>query len=63
MQQLCAICNLILIFATKDHLTIHDILADTVVVDYMSQYIYETEEDVIERKKELAKEKAEKSLY
>ncbi len=55
--------NLILIFATKDHLAIHDLLADTVVVDYMSQYIYETEEDVIERKKELAKEKAEKSLY
>ena len=50
-------------FSSKDHLAIHDLLADTVVVDYMSQYIYETEEDVIERKKELAKEKAEKSLY
>lgn len=58
-----ALMNFLLITLRRDHQLIHDILADTVVVDYASQKIYESEEDVIEAKKERAREEAERSSY
>ncbi len=55
--------NLFLVILRREHQAIHDILADTVVVDYASQKIYESEEEVIEAKKERAREEAEKKSY
>ena len=47
---------------TPTNSSIHDLLADTVVVDYASQRIFETEEDMLEyRKRE--KEQAETDVY
>ena len=45
------IVNLILFFATKNHTVLHDMLAVTVVADFSSQRIFETEDDLIEFKK------------
>lgn len=55
--------NFLLVMTRREHQAIHDILADTVVVDYASQKIYDSEEDVIEAKKERAREEAERSGY
>ncbi len=55
--------NFLLVLTRTDHQAIHDILADTLVVDYASQRIYESEEDVIEAKKERAREEAERESY
>lgn len=60
---LIALLNLLLVLFTKYNQALHDILADTIVVDYSSQYIFSSEEEVIERKKEIAKEKANNSIY
>lgn len=43
--------QLILIFATKYHTPIHDVLAGTVCVDMSSQMIFESTEELIEFKK------------
>ena len=48
---------------TKTNSAIHDLLSDTVVVDLQSQYIFESEEALIEYKKQLHKEEAEKQQY
>lgn len=42
--------NLILFFATKNRTPIHDRFADTVAVDINLQMIYQTEEEMIEKK-------------
>lgn len=55
--------QMILIIATKNNSLIHDLLSDTVVIDFASQMIYETEEDLIEAKKIAAAEKANKQSY
>lgn len=55
--------NFLLVMTRREHQAIHDILADTVVVDYASQKIYDSEEDVIEAKKERARDEAERSGY
>lgn len=62
---ICALLllNLILLFTTKDNSMIHDLLSDTIVVDYNSQFIFESEEEVLEEKKRKAKEEAEKTAY
>ncbi len=48
----------VMYFTTPTHSLIHDKLANTVVVDYASQHIFETVEDMIEAKKKAAAEKA-----
>lgn len=47
------ILDLVLFLFTKDHLLIHDIFSYTVVVDKSVQMIFESEDDLIEFKKEL----------
>jgi uncharacterized RDD family membrane protein YckC len=60
---LLLLLQLILLLATKRNAVIHDLLADTVVVDFASQMIYDTEEDLIAAKKQAAAEKANKTRY
>lgn len=55
--------QLILFLVTKKHSLVHDLLSDTVVVDFASQMIYDSEEDLIEAKKRVAAEKANKLSY
>lgn len=55
--------QLILVFTTKTHSTIHDLLAHTVTVDYASQMIFEDEEALIRYKSERARETAERETY
>lgn len=51
------------LLATKSHSAIHDLLAGTVVVDYGSQTIFRTTEDLIAHKKRIAAERAARSPY
>ena len=60
---LLLLLQLIILLVTKRNAVIHDLLADTVVVDFASQMIYDTEEDLIEAKKQAAAEKANKASY
>ncbi len=60
---LILLLQIILMCATKTNSTIHDLLSDTVVVDFASQMIYDTEEDLIEAKKKAAAEKVNKASY
>lgn len=56
---LIAALSLIFFFIKDTRPLIHDLLADTCVVDYASQEIYESEEALLEAKKESARMKAE----
>ena len=60
---LILLLQIILMCATKTNSTIHDLLSDTVVVDFASQMIYDTEEDLIEANKKAAAEKVNKASY
>jgi uncharacterized RDD family membrane protein YckC len=55
--------NIYCMITTQTNSTIHDLLSDTVVVDMISQRIFETEEELIEYKKELQREEAAKAEY
>lgn len=55
--------NLALVLATRNKSMIHDFVADCVVVDLASQLIFESEEALIEYKKQLAAEAASNSEY
>ena len=57
---LILVLELITVASTKTRSAIHDLLSDTVVVDLASQYIFESEEALIEYKKQLHKEEVEK---
>lgn len=57
------ILQLVLLFATKTHSFIHDILANTVVVDMQSQMIFDSTQSLISYKEELHKEETEKKEY
>lgn len=54
------ILEVVLFFATKNRTPIHDILAYTVAVDMQLQMIFDSEEELNEKKALAAKEKAEK---
>lgn len=49
---LMGVLQIIVMIATKTNSTIHDILAYTVVVDFQSQRIFDTEEEIIKFKEE-----------
>ncbi|MBR4767625.1 MAG: RDD family protein [Lachnospiraceae bacterium] len=49
---LIPIVNLVLFFATRNHTVLHDLLSVTVVCDYQSQRIFDTEDDLIRFKEE-----------
>ena len=57
------ITEVVMLIATKTNSTIHDKLADTVTVDLASQLIFETEEGMLEYKKRMSAENAERSSY
>ncbi len=57
------LANLVLVFATKNHYQIHDLLASTVAVDMTSQMIFESPEALLEYKKMIQREAAEKADY
>ncbi len=48
----------VLLIATRNNSLIHDLLADTVVVDYASQMIFDSREDMIRYKEKLHAEQA-----
>ncbi len=51
-----AIANIVLFFATKNRTPIHDLIAGTVAVDMNLQEIFDSEEELAERKALLARE-------
>ena len=53
----------ICLLMTKEHRAIADLLTGTVVVDYSSQMIFETTEDLIEHQKKTAAEAASRQPY
>lgn len=55
--------QLILLFGTKNHTAIHDKLAQTVTVELSSQLIFNTPEEMLEYKKRIHAEEAEKQPY
>lgn len=57
------ILQIVLLFATKTRSFIHDTLASTVVVDMSSQMIFQSTDELIAYKEEIAKQQAEKKDY
>lgn len=60
---LILVLEVVLMIATKTNSMIHDLLADTVVVDYASQMIYDSEEALVEAKRQAALDKANRTSY
>lgn len=63
---LCAgviITQIAFFIITRERTLIHDVMAQTVVVDLSSQMIFETQEALLEYKQKLQAEKAEKAEY
>lgn len=60
---LILLLQLILVFATRKHSAIHDLLADTVAVDMSSQMIFDTEAELIAYKQKVHAEKAARQAY
>ena len=53
---LIPLANLVLVLASGTHSCLHDFLADTVVVDFGSQMIFESDQEMIEYKTRIHKE-------
>ena len=60
---LILLLQIILLIATKTNSAIHDVLAKTVVIDLASQMIFEDEEALVEYKKKVYAEKANREAY
>ena len=58
-----AIAQVLCVALTRTNSAIHDLLAGTAVVDYASQTIFRTTEDLIEFKKKVAAEQAARQVY
>ena len=48
---------------TRNHSLLHDLMAGTVVVDYASQKIFQSTEDLIAYQKKIAAERAARQDY
>lgn len=57
------IVQLFCVVATRNHTAIHDLMAGTVVVEYSSQHIFESTEDLLEYQKKLAADRAARQTY
>ena len=57
------ILQIVLLIATKNNCFIHDVLANTVVVDLQSQMVFANAQELISYKEEVHKEQAEKKEY
>ena len=55
--------ELFTVFTTRTRSTIHDLISDTVVVDYNSQMIFDSEEELIAYKTRIHEEEANKREY
>ncbi|MCF0237356.1 MAG: RDD family protein [Sphaerochaetaceae bacterium] len=53
---LLLLIQIILILATKNHSALHDLLCGTIVVDYLSQRIFDTYDDMISYKEKVYEE-------
>ena len=60
---LIPLLQIILLIATRTNSAIHDLLAKTVVVDYASQRIFDSEQELIDYKKKLRAEQAARREY
>lgn len=60
---LILVVQFVLLFFTRNHTPIHDLLSGTVVVDKSSQKIYYSTEELVKAKEEYAKEEASKANY
>lgn len=58
-----AIAQVIIIAVTRNNALIHDLLAGTVVVDYASQRIFTSTQELIEYQKRVAAERAARETY
>lgn len=58
-----SIAQIVLLATTKERCMIHDKLANTVTIDYASQMIFSTQEDMITYKQKVAAEKAANQAY
>ena len=58
-----AVAQIVLILITRERTLIHDIMAQTVVVDLSSQMIFDTPEALLEYKQKVQEEKAKKANY
>lgn len=57
------IAQIIVYFVSRDKTLIHDMMAQTVAVDIASQRIFSSEEELLEYKKKIQAERAEKAAY
>ncbi|MCD7859154.1 MAG: RDD family protein [Firmicutes bacterium] len=55
--------NIICALSTSDHSAFHDLLAKTVVVDLPSQMIFDSPEDLLHYKEEIARDQASRKIY
>ena len=60
---LILVMNLGMIIATRTRSPIHDMLANTVAIDFASQMIFDTPEALLEYKQRIHAEMAEKKEY
>ena len=60
---LILVLEIVLVAVTSTNSAIHDLLAKTVVVDYMSQHIFENEQELTEYKKKLHAERSARAEY
>ena len=60
---LICLLQVVLMFATRNHSAIHDCLANTVVVDLPSQMIFGSESELIDYKKRIHEEMANRASY
>lgn len=57
------IFQIVLMIASRQNLAIHDLIAGTVVIDFPSQRIFESREELIAFQEERARQKAEQQSY
>jgi hypothetical protein len=60
---LILVSNIAMMIATKTNSAVHDMLANTVTVDMASQLIFDTPEALLEYKKKIHAEAADKAEY
>ena len=60
---LLAVVQVVLLIVTRTNSAIHDLIADTVVVDMASQLMFNSELELLDYKKKIAAEKASKKPY
>ena len=58
-----AVLEIIIMCVTKSRSLVHDLIACTVAVDYASQLIFDTPEDLLEYKKRIHAQQANERTY